>query len=143
VQVTEAPASVPNRIIGSRGWVLGVLTSIYLVNFIDRQVVFDGQGKVYRTGTSRYIVLAAPARNAAGDGSGGKPGRTGHAACARTALTASTAGASDQAHAEGTSVRAATGCAKGAGQRAQALRQLRQRLVDNLSPGRIATVARP
>ena len=37
------------------------------VNFIDRQVVFDGQGKVYRTGTSRYIVLAAPARNAAGD----------------------------------------------------------------------------
>lgn len=37
------------------------------VNFIDRQVVDDGQGKVYRTGTSRYIVLAVPARNAAGD----------------------------------------------------------------------------
>ncbi len=37
------------------------------VNFIDRQVVFDGQGKVYRTGTSRYIVLAVPARNAAGE----------------------------------------------------------------------------
>jgi hypothetical protein len=37
------------------------------VNFIDRQVVFDGQGKVYRTGTSRYIVVAAPARNAAGE----------------------------------------------------------------------------
>jgi len=37
------------------------------VNFIDRQVVFDGQDKVYRTGISRYIVLAAPARSAAGD----------------------------------------------------------------------------
>jgi hypothetical protein len=37
------------------------------VNFIDRQVVIDGQGKVYRTGTSRYIVVAAPARNAAGE----------------------------------------------------------------------------
>ena len=27
------------RIIGSRNWILGVLTSIYLVNFIDRQVL--------------------------------------------------------------------------------------------------------
>ena len=37
------------------------------VNFIDRQVALDGEGKTYRTGTSRYIVLAVPARNAAGD----------------------------------------------------------------------------
>lgn len=29
----------PGRIIGSRGWILGVLTSIYLVNFIDRQIL--------------------------------------------------------------------------------------------------------
>jgi len=37
--VTDAPVSATKRIIGSRGWVLGVLTSIYLVNFIDRQIL--------------------------------------------------------------------------------------------------------
>lgn len=37
--MTDIPASASGRIIGSRGWVLGVLTSIYLVNFIDRQVL--------------------------------------------------------------------------------------------------------
>ena len=35
----DAPVSSDNRIIGSRGWVLCVLTSIYLVNFIDRQIL--------------------------------------------------------------------------------------------------------
>lgn len=37
------------------------------VSFIDRLVALDGQGKTYRTGTSRYIVFGAPARNAAGE----------------------------------------------------------------------------
>ena len=37
--MTDAPTSASSRIIGSRGWVLGVLTSIYLVNFVDRQVL--------------------------------------------------------------------------------------------------------
>jgi predicted MFS family arabinose efflux permease len=32
-------ASASNRIVGSRNWILGVLTSIYLVNFIDRQIL--------------------------------------------------------------------------------------------------------
>lgn len=37
--MTYAPATRTNRIIGSRGWVLAVLTSIYLTNFIDRQIL--------------------------------------------------------------------------------------------------------
>ena len=37
------------------------------VTFIDRQVVLDGQGKQYRAGTSRYIVMVAPTRNSAGE----------------------------------------------------------------------------
>lgn len=37
------------------------------VTFIDRLVALDGQGTTYRTGTSRYIVFGAPARNAAGE----------------------------------------------------------------------------
>lgn len=37
--MTDSPANASGRIIGSRGWVLGVLTSIYLANFIDRQVL--------------------------------------------------------------------------------------------------------
>ncbi|UNK43271.1 MFS transporter [Luteimonas sp. S4-F44] len=36
--MSALPAS-PQRIVGSRGWVLGVLTAIYLVNFIDRQIL--------------------------------------------------------------------------------------------------------
>lgn len=36
------------------------------VSFIDRMVVFDGQGKQYRAGSSRYIVFTVPARNAEG-----------------------------------------------------------------------------
>jgi len=32
-------ASASSRIVGSRNWILGVLTSIYLVNFIDRQIL--------------------------------------------------------------------------------------------------------
>lgn len=39
MQVADSPAGASGRIIGSRGWVLGVLTSIYLVNFIDRQIL--------------------------------------------------------------------------------------------------------
>jgi predicted MFS family arabinose efflux permease len=35
----DAHETTNGRIVGSRGWVLGVLTSIYLVNFIDRQVL--------------------------------------------------------------------------------------------------------
>lgn len=53
---TSAPSTAP----GNKGANL-------TVNFIDRLVVFDGQGKTYRTGTSRYIVFAVPARNAAGE----------------------------------------------------------------------------
>lgn len=37
--MSDASAPSPQRIVGSRGWVLGVLTSIYLVNFIDRQIL--------------------------------------------------------------------------------------------------------
>ena len=37
--MSDAPAQSAKRIVGSRGWVLGVLTSIYLVNFIDRQIL--------------------------------------------------------------------------------------------------------
>ena len=33
--------------------------------FVNRQLALDGRGKVYRAGTSRYIVFAVPARNAA------------------------------------------------------------------------------
>ena len=36
------------------------------VSFIDRTIVFDGQGKQYRAGSSRYIVFTVPARNAEG-----------------------------------------------------------------------------
>ena len=32
-------SGIPERGIGGRGWILGVLTSIYLVNFIDRQIL--------------------------------------------------------------------------------------------------------
>lgn len=35
----QANPNATPRIIGSRNWILGVLTSIYLVNFIDRQVL--------------------------------------------------------------------------------------------------------
>jgi hypothetical protein len=52
--------SAPSTGAGNRGANL-------TVNFIDRQVVLDGQGKTYRTGTSRYVVFAVPARNAAGE----------------------------------------------------------------------------
>ncbi len=52
---TSAPSTAP----GDRGANLRVV-------FIDRLLALDGQGKAFRTGTSRYIVLAAPARNAAG-----------------------------------------------------------------------------
>lgn len=34
-----APGTVREPFIGSRGWTLGVLTAIYLVNFIDRQIL--------------------------------------------------------------------------------------------------------
>lgn len=34
---------------------------------IERQLVLDGRGTVIRSGTSRYVVLAIPARNAAGE----------------------------------------------------------------------------
>ncbi len=34
------------------------------VTMMERQVVLDPQGKTMRTGTSRYMVLGAPARNA-------------------------------------------------------------------------------
>jgi hypothetical protein len=37
------------------------------VTLIDRELVLDGQGKPLRTGTSRYVVLGIPARNAAGE----------------------------------------------------------------------------
>lgn len=53
---TLAPSTAP----GDRG------ANLRLV-FVDRQLALDGQGKVFRTGTSRYIVFAVPARNAAGE----------------------------------------------------------------------------
>lgn len=34
-----ATSTLPARGVGSRGWTLGVLTSVYLVNFIDRQIL--------------------------------------------------------------------------------------------------------
>ncbi|MEP6906909.1 MAG: MFS transporter [Pseudoxanthomonas sp.] len=37
--MSAAPAAAKERFIGSRNWVLGILTAIYLVNFIDRQVL--------------------------------------------------------------------------------------------------------
>lgn len=37
------------------------------VTFVDRLFVIDAQGKPFRTGTSRYIVFGAPAKNAAGE----------------------------------------------------------------------------
>ena len=37
------------------------------VAFVDRQLALDGQGKPYRSATSRYVVFVAPAKNAAGD----------------------------------------------------------------------------
>ena len=56
---TSAPSTAP----GDRGANLRVV-------FIDRQLALDGHGKALRTGTSRYIVLVAPVRNAAGETSG-------------------------------------------------------------------------
>lgn len=56
---TSAPSSAP----GDRGANLRVV-------FIDRQLALDGQGQTLRTGTSRYIVLVAPARNAGGETNG-------------------------------------------------------------------------
>ena len=53
---TSAPSTAP----GDRGANLRVV-------FIDRQLAFDGQGKAFRTGTSRYIVFSVPARNASGE----------------------------------------------------------------------------
>ena len=53
---TSAPSTAP----GNRGANL-------TVTFIERQLVLDGQGKQYRAGASRYIVLVAPARNGAGE----------------------------------------------------------------------------
>jgi hypothetical protein len=53
---TTAPSTAP----GDRG------ANLRLV-FVDRQLALDGQGKVFRAGTSRYIVFAVPARNAAGE----------------------------------------------------------------------------
>ncbi len=53
---TSAPSTAP----GNRGANL-------TVTFIERQLVLDGQGKQYRAGASRYVVLVAPARNAAGE----------------------------------------------------------------------------
>jgi predicted MFS family arabinose efflux permease len=35
----KVDADASGRIVGSRNWILGVLTSIYLVNFIDRQIL--------------------------------------------------------------------------------------------------------
>ena len=52
--------SAPSTAAGNRGANL-------TVTFIERQLVLDGQGKPYRAGTSRYIVLVAAARNAAGE----------------------------------------------------------------------------
>jgi hypothetical protein len=52
--------SAPSAAAGNRGANL-------TVTFIERQLVLDGQGKPYRAGTSRYIVLVASARNAAGE----------------------------------------------------------------------------
>ena len=53
---TSAPSTAP----GNRGANL-------TVTFIERQLVLDRQGMQHRAGASRYIVLVAPARNAAGD----------------------------------------------------------------------------
>lgn len=53
---TSAPSTAP----GDRG------ANLRLV-FVDRQLALDGHGKPFRAGTSRYIVFAVPARNAAGE----------------------------------------------------------------------------
>jgi hypothetical protein len=53
---TVAPSASP----ANRG---GNLTLV----FIERLLVLDPQGQPLRTGTSRYVVLAIPARNAAGE----------------------------------------------------------------------------
>jgi hypothetical protein len=53
---TIAPSTAP----GDRG------ANLRLV-FVDRQLALDGHGNVFRAGTSRYIVFAVPARNAAGE----------------------------------------------------------------------------
>jgi hypothetical protein len=52
--------SAPSTAAGNRGANL-------TVTFIERHLVLDGQGKLYRAGTSRYVVLVASARNAAGE----------------------------------------------------------------------------
>lgn len=53
---TSAPSTAP-----------GNLGANLTVTFIERQLTLDGQGRQYRAGTSRYVVLVAPARNAAGE----------------------------------------------------------------------------
>ena len=50
----------PSAAAANRGGNLNVV-------LIERQLVLDGQGKLLRTGTSRYVVLAVPARNAANE----------------------------------------------------------------------------
>ncbi len=52
---TTAPSTAP----GNPGANLNV-------TFIERNVVLDGEGKQYRTGSSRYVVFVVPARNADG-----------------------------------------------------------------------------
>lgn len=53
---TVAPSSAP----ANRGGNLNLV-------LIERQLVLDGGGTPLRSGTSRYLVLAIPARNAAGE----------------------------------------------------------------------------
>lgn len=55
-------ASVPSTVATNRGANL-------TVTFVDRLFATDAQGKPYRTGTSRYIVFGASAKNAAGESS--------------------------------------------------------------------------
>lgn len=37
--MSAPPATAGQRFVGGRGWILGILTSIYLTNFIDRQIL--------------------------------------------------------------------------------------------------------
>lgn len=50
----------PSAAAANRGGNLNVV-------LIERQLVLDGHGKPLRTGTSRYVVLAIPTRNAANE----------------------------------------------------------------------------
>ena len=56
-----------------QGWTVAPSTGIanrganLTIVFIERQLGLDGQGQLLRTGTLRYVVLAVPARNAAGE----------------------------------------------------------------------------